>query len=80
MHCKNSTFIGESLQDWYGKVNDFSVTQVLREINFRELRSFAILWALILVDLENFTLKKVHNKQKFRAPQFIKMIDFETLD
>ena len=34
MHCKNSTFIGESLQDWYGKVNDFSVTQVLREITF----------------------------------------------
>ena len=45
------------------KVEDFPGTQILREINFEESRSsknvvFAILRALKVVDLINFTLPK----------------------
>ena len=43
---------------------DFSVTQILREINFGETRSsetaiYAIFGALNLVDLVNFSFQKV---------------------
>ena len=49
------------------KFQDFSVTQVLREINFGEPRSiktaiFAVLGALNFVDLVDFSLPK---EQKF---------------
>ena len=51
------------------KFEDLSVTQILREINFGEYRSsktavFAILGALNLVDLVNFSLQKVKNAEK----------------
>ena len=60
-----------------------SVTQILREINFRESRSsksafFAILEALIFVDLMNFSLLKVQNvmkNQHSRAFKCVKMAD-----
>ena len=50
---------------------DFSITQILREINFVESRSskmllFAILGALSFVNLENFSLQKVKNFMKFK--------------
>ena len=49
------------------KLHDFSVTQILREINFGEYRSsknavLAILGALKMIDLVNFSFEKV---QKF---------------
>ena len=49
------------LTEW--KLQDFSVTQILREINFGESGSsktsvFAILGALNSVDLVNFSLEK----------------------
>ena len=55
------------------KFQDFSITQILREINFGELRSskievFAILEALNLVDLVYFSLQK--------EPKFMKNQNF----
>ena len=49
-----------------GKFQDFSVLQILREINFGKSRSskiavFAILGALNFVNLVNFSLEKVQN-------------------
>ena len=49
------------------KLQDLSVTQILREINFGEYRSsknavLAILGALKMIDLVNFSFEKV---QKF---------------
>ena len=49
-----------------GKFHDFSVIQILREINFGESRSskitvFAIFGALNIVDLINFSLQKGQN-------------------
>ena len=49
------------------KLHYFSVTQILREINFGESRSsktagFAIVWALNMIYLADFSLQKV---QKF---------------
>ena len=46
------------------KFHDFSITQILREINFAESRSaknviFTILGALNSVDLMNFSFQKV---------------------
>ena len=50
-----------------GKFQDFSVTQILREINFREFRRpkpafFAILGALNFVNIVNISLQKVQSK------------------
>ena len=66
---------------------DFSVTQILREINFGKSRSsktadFAILGALNFVHVVNFCLKKCkHSKKvKFRASQFVKIAYFQMLD
>ena len=64
------------------KFQNFSITQILREIIFKECRSseisiFAILRALNFIDLVNSNLPKV---QKFRVTEFVKMVDFETLD
>ena len=49
------------------KYQDFSITQILREINFADFRSakcaiFAYLETVIFVNLVNFSLQKV---QKF---------------
>ena len=49
------------------KFHDFSVTQILREINFGESKSsktavFVIFWALKMIYLADFSLQKV---QKF---------------
>ena len=60
--CLNVSF---NFTEW--KFQEFSITQILREINFRECRScktanFAILGALNFVNLVNFSPKKV---QKF---------------
>ena len=43
------------------KIRDFSVTQILREINFEECRSseIAILGALMFVNLVDFSILKV---------------------
>ena len=51
------------------KIHDFSVTQILREVNFGESRScktaiFAISGALNFDDLVNFSLQKVQKSIK----------------
>ena len=58
-----------------GKFHDFSVTWILREINFGEFRSsknanFDILGALNFVDLVDFSLQKVQKfiKVKVQSP------------
>ena len=69
------------------KFQDFSVTQILREINFGESRSsktagfFSILGALSFVNWVNFKLHKCKNslKSKFRAKRCVKMADFAHL-
>ena len=53
------------------KVQDFPVTQILREINSGEFRSsetavFAFFGALDFVDLVDFSLQKVQNFMKSR--------------
>ena len=53
------------------KNQDFSVIQILREINFGECESsktdvFAIFEALNFVDLQNFSLQKVQNFTRFK--------------
>ena len=53
------------------KFQDFSVTQILREIKFGEskvqrLHFFAILRALNFVELINFRLQKVQKWKKFK--------------
>ena len=53
------------------KSNDFSATQILREINFGEIRSaktavFAIFEALNLVNLVNYNLQKVQKCLKIK--------------
>ena len=53
------------------KWQDFSVTQILREINFGESRSpktafFTILKALYFVNLVNFSIQKVQKYIKFK--------------
>ena len=68
------------------KFHDFSVTQILREINFGEFRRlksaiFAILGALNFVYLVKVCLEKCKNsyKSKARASKCVEMADFETL-
>ena len=65
------------------KFQDFSVTQILREINFEESRSyksavFAIIEALNFVNLVNYSLQMVQKlqKSKFRVCKCVKMPDF----
>ena len=58
------------------KFRDFSLTQILREINIEECRSFktavfAIFVALNFVTLVNFSLQKVLKFMKITARQFI---------
>ena len=58
------------------KFQDFSVTQILCEINFGESRSaktagFAILGALDFVDLVHFSLQ---NSKSAKIQKFIKVI------
>ena len=53
------------------KFQDFSVIQILHEINFGGCRSpksavFAIFWALNLVDLVNFSIQKVQKCIKIK--------------
>ena len=72
-----------SLPMW--KVQDISVSQILREINNGESRSyntalFVILGALNFVNFVNLTLQIV---PKFRNPYLrkcVKMTDFKSLD
>ena len=59
---------------------DFSVTHILREIDFAEFRSskmafFPISGALTYVDLVNFSIEKCKNPKnsKFRASKCVKM-------
>ena len=68
------------------KFQDFSVIQILREINLRESRSsktsvFAILGALNFVDFVIFSLQKVQKfiKIKIGASKCVKMADFALL-
>ena len=69
------------------KIQNFSVIQILREINLRGSRSsknaiFAIFGALNFVNLVNISLKKckISYKSKVRASQCGQMADFETPD
>ena len=69
------------------KLNDFSITQILSEINFGEYRSsktvfLAILRALNFLILVIFSLQEVQNswKSKFRVSQCVKTAGFETQD
>ena len=69
------------------KTQDFSVIQILREINFRGCRSpktaiFAISRALNFVYLVNFSPLKVQKiiKSKLRASKCGKMANFDDLD
>ena len=53
------------------KFQDFSVTQILREINFGEFRSsknaiFAIFGTPNFIDLVNFSLQKVQKFMKIK--------------
>ena len=61
-YCLLGTKAEQGLTVW--KLQDFSVTQILREINFGESRcsktaAFSILVALNIVTLVNFSLQKV---------------------
>ena len=61
---------------------DFSVTQILREINFGESRSstvFAILSTPNFVNLAKFRLQKVQKFRKIQNPE-IKMANSVILD
>jgi len=62
-----------------GKFHDFSVIQILREINLGESRSsktavFAIFWALKMIRLVDFKLQKVqnHNDQNLEPLNLLK--------
>ena len=68
------------------KLQDYSVIQILREINFGDSRSsktaiFAILGAPNFVNLVNFSLQKVQKsiESKFKASKCVKMSDFALL-
>ena len=68
------------------KYQDFSVIQILREINLGESRCsetavFAILGARNFVDLVNFAFQKGQKftKSRFRAPKCVKLADFALL-
>ena len=66
------------------KFHDFPVTQILREINFGESRSwkiavFAISEALDFVDLANFSLQKVQNFIKIKI-QNLQMADIALIE
>ena len=68
------------------RLQDFSVIQILREINFGKSRStesaiFAILEALNFVNLVNYSLQMVQKlqKSKFRVCKCVKMPDFAFL-
>ena len=66
------------------KFQNFSVIQILREINFVAHRSsitivFAISGGLKFVNLVNFSLKKVQ-KSKSRASECVKMANSELVE
>ena len=76
------TFVKKKLDFFY-----FTVTEILRETNFRESRSyknvdFAIFKALNFVHLAISSLQKMQKiiNFKFRANKFVRMVDFETLE
>ena len=69
------------------KFHDFSITQILREINFGDSRSFmtaifAILEALNFDGLVNFSLQKLQMfiKSKLRHSGCVKIADFAILE
>ena len=68
------------------KLQDFSVTQILREIIFEESRSsktviFAILGALSFANLVNFSFQKVQKFIKIKIQSLeIKMADFALIE
>ena len=69
------------------KLQDFSVSQILREINFAESRTsktalFAISGALNFVELVNFNVEKVQifTKIKIRASKCVKMAHYALLE
>ena len=70
-----------------GILGFFCVIQILREINFEESRIaktaiFAILRAVNLVQMVNFSLQKVQKfiKIKFQSVKCVKMADFALLE
>ena len=69
------------------KNQDLSVTQILREINFQDSTSaksaFAILGALKIVDLVNFSLQRMQKftkNQNSQSLQMCEMADFALLE
>ena len=69
------------------KLQDFSITQILRETNFWDSRNaktavFAILRAVMFVHMKNFSLQKLQKsyKSKFSAPKCVKIADFALLE
>ena len=70
--------------EWLLHSQDFSVTQILREINFGESRSskianFAIFGALNFVDLVNFSLQKVQKFTKIKKSESLKVLKWHIL-
>ena len=66
------------------KFQDFSITQILREINFAESRSpksaiFAILGPLNFVDLVNFSLQKVPDIHKHQDSEPLNVLKWQIL-
>ena len=55
---------------------DISVTQILREIKFREFRSFQSAFFANLGALNFVDSAKYKKKSKFRASQSVKIADF----
>ena len=67
------------------KLHYFSVTQILREINFGESRSsktagFAIVWALNMIYLADFSLQKVQKFMKNYISEPLKVLKWRILD
>ena len=65
------------LRDTECKFEDFSITQILREIDFgilevQKLPFFAILEAVNFVNLVNFSLPKIHKNQNSEPLNVIK--------
>ena len=67
--------------EWLLQSQDFSVTQILREINFGESRSskIAIFGALNFVDLVNISLQKVQKVMKNQNSEPLSVLKLQIL-
>ena len=69
-----------SMGNMVRKVQEFFVTQILREIKFGEYSSSKPAFFAILGALEFFTLQKFLKKSRFRASKCVQISYFESLD